>query len=70
MWRSKTILTVLVLAVGCAVPAEIKDKIATEAAIHAGYARFVDVAPIESLRAIVRQSGAAWSALDAAVNQE
>ncbi len=61
------ILAAVCVVVGC-VPAEVRDKIAVEAAIHQGYERYVDVAPVESLRAIVRKSGKAWASLDQAVN--
>ena len=60
----------LVLGLAGCVPAEVREKIAVEAAIHQGYERFVDVAPVESLRAIVRKSGKAWASLDVAVNGE
>lgn len=53
---------------GCVVPSEVREKIAVEAEVHRGYERFVDVAPIESLRAIVRKSGKAWIVLDSVVN--
>jgi hypothetical protein len=61
------ILTGLALS-GCVIPAEVREKVAVEAKIHQGYERFVDVAPIESLRAIIRKSSKSWTSLDAVVN--
>lgn len=62
-------VAVWVALAGCAVPQEVREKVAVEAAIHQAYVeRFVDIAPVDSLRAIIRRSSGAWTTLDQVVN--